>query len=146
MASDREKVDWEKPEGRGLRARTWLRLLALGVIALLPHHAAAQSQLASFSTIDISATINHNNMYGGGVLAGNGRVYFAPWNANNIGELDPSTGAFSTIDISGNIRVATDKLRQTWGHTGFFISACAPLLPSLPSACLPVSRSLVRAT
>ena len=58
---------------------------------------------STISTIDIASKINHDDKYWGGVLAGNGRVYFAPRNADNIGELDLSTGAFSTINISGTI-------------------------------------------
>jgi len=56
-----------------------------------------------FSTIDIASKINYDHKYWGGVLAGNGRIYFVPHNADNIGQLDPSTGVFSTMDISGTI-------------------------------------------
>jgi hypothetical protein len=30
-------------------------------------------------------------------------VYMVPWNANNIGDFDPATGAFSVVSISGVI-------------------------------------------
>ena len=48
-------------------------------------------QLTTFEAIDISAQINHDWKYNGGVLAGNGRVYFVPRNADNIGVLAPSS-------------------------------------------------------
>ncbi len=41
--------------------------------------------------------------YCGGVLAPNGLIYFIPHNADNIGVFNPSTRAFSVIDISSVI-------------------------------------------
>jgi hypothetical protein len=41
-----------------------------------------------FSTIDVSATVTGTAKYIGGVVAGNGKVYFVPRQADNIGELE----------------------------------------------------------
>ena len=42
-----------------------------------------------FSTIDVSATTGTGDKkYVGGVVAGNGKIYFVPRNADNIGELE----------------------------------------------------------
>jgi len=56
-----------------------------------------------FSIVDISATISGTNKYCGGVLAPNGKIYFAPMGANHVGVFDPATSAFSVIDISATI-------------------------------------------
>ena len=78
-----------------------LSSLILGVALALPPLVAAQSHLATFEAIDISTTADWK--YQGGVMAGNGRVYFVPLSVNNIGVFDPSTRAFSKIDISKTI-------------------------------------------
>ena len=101
---DRQQVAQAQLKETGLRARTRLSsLLVLGVVALLPNLAAARfvPQLASFSTIDISAKINHDWKYYGAVLAGNGRVYFVPYYADNVGELDLDSG--STVVEKGMV-------------------------------------------
>ena len=62
----------------------------------------------TFTTIGISALISSDpnvgggtDKYDGGVLADDGHIYFAPHKADNIGDFDPATGLFDTIDISG---------------------------------------------
>ena len=54
-----------------------------------------------FSALVIPQTLA--GKYAGGVLAPNGHVYMVPWNANNIGDFDPATDAFSVVSISGVI-------------------------------------------
>ena len=54
-----------------------------------------------FSALVIQQTSQYK--YAGGVLAPNGHIYMVPSYADNIGDFDPATGAFSVIDISGVI-------------------------------------------
>ena len=54
-----------------------------------------------FSALVIPQTLA--GKYAGGVLAPNGHVYMVPYNANNIGDFDPATDAFSVVSISGVI-------------------------------------------
>jgi len=71
-----------------------------------------------FTTIDISSTISSDNKYFGGVLGPNGRIYFVPYNADNIGILDPSTSSFSTLDISSSISSNNKYLGGVLGPNG----------------------------
>jgi len=40
-------------------------------------------------------------LYSGGVLGPNGKIYFVPFEADNVGVFDPATDAFSVVDVSG---------------------------------------------
>ena len=56
-----------------------------------------------FTTLDISSFISSDWKYRGGVLGPNGLIYFIPYNADNVGILNPSSSSFSTLDISSSI-------------------------------------------
>ena len=56
-----------------------------------------------FTTLDISSFISSGRKYAGGVLGPNGLIYFIPFNAKNVGILNPSSSSFSTLDISSSI-------------------------------------------
>ena len=62
-----------------------------------------------FTTLDISSFISSYDIllevwkYRGGVLGPNGLIYFIPYNADNVGILNPSSSSFSTLDISSFI-------------------------------------------
>ena len=53
-----------------------------------------------FSSIDVSGLGLPSESYSGAVLAHNEHIYFVPWSADNILELNPETGALNPIDIS----------------------------------------------
>ena len=48
----------------------------------------ASEKVNDCSTIDVSSTGTGGSKYVGGVVADNGRIYFVPRHADNIGELD----------------------------------------------------------
>ena len=57
---------------------------------------------STFSTVSLPSTLSGiNDKYYGGVLAPNGKVYFAPYKETvpHVGVFDPVTRAFSTIDV-----------------------------------------------
>jgi len=65
-----------------------------------------------FTTLDLSSTIQStsvdgstNSKYSDGVLATNGKIFLAPFNADDVGVIDPATGGFSVIDISRSIYI-----------------------------------------
>jgi hypothetical protein len=63
----------------------------------------------AITKIMIGANQPNLEKYQGGVLAGNGKIYFCPYHSTNIGVLDPTAGdAFSVIDISSITHVNTD--------------------------------------
>ena len=61
------------------------------------------AETSTFSTMYSDNLIASDWKYIGGVLAPNGLIFFAPWSADNIGVLDPSTSSFTTIDICNKI-------------------------------------------
>ena len=46
-----------------------------------------------FTTLDISSFISSDWKYAGGVLGPNGLIYFIPYNADNVGILNPSSSS-----------------------------------------------------
>jgi hypothetical protein len=52
------------------------------------------------------------------VLSPNGLIYFMPYNADNIGVFNPSTSAFSVIDISPVISHGYKYYGGVLGHNG----------------------------
>lgn len=50
-----------------------------------------------FPENNLSTITTTSNNYGGGVLAPNGKIYYIPLNASNVGVMDPSDNSFTTI-------------------------------------------------
>jgi streptogramin lyase len=73
---------------------------AASAARILTPVAGYSSVWRTLANLDIPQT--SSNKYLGGVLAPNGHIYMVPYNADNIGDFDPSTG-FSNVDISGVI-------------------------------------------
>ena len=65
--------------------------------------AGAAETASSFALVDISATISSNFKFAGAAVAGDGRVVFAPFNANGVGVFDPTDDSFTLVDISATI-------------------------------------------
>ena len=57
----------------------------------------------SFTLVDISATISSNAKFAGAAAVGDGRVVFAPWDADGVGVFDPTEDSFTLVDISATI-------------------------------------------
>jgi hypothetical protein len=56
---------------------------------------------STFSTLTLPSSLTGlKHKFLGGVLAPNGNMYSVPCNSDSIGIFNPSTGAFSLIDIS----------------------------------------------
>eukprot|EP00966_Prymnesium_polylepis_P286524 6618565-Prymnesium_polylepis.2 len=74
-----------------------------GLIVFAPHNADVvgifDPESRSFSSVDITATIQSDYKYSGAVVQ-NGLVWFAPNNARAVGVFDPVSRAFWTHDIS----------------------------------------------
>jgi len=67
---------------------------------------------STFTGTDIASTISSDGKYFGGVLGPNGLIYFVPYNADNIGVLNPSSSSFTTINIASTI--SSDGKYYTW--------------------------------
>jgi hypothetical protein len=70
--------------------------------------------ITSFELVDISGTISTDQKFTDAVLVGDGRVVFAPFNANAVVVFDPTAppeSSFTSVDISATIN--TDK--KFWG-------------------------------
>ena len=52
------------------------------------------------------------------MLGPNGLIYFVPWNADNIGVLNPASSSFTTIDISNTISSDSKYRRGVLGPNG----------------------------
>ena len=53
--------------------------------------------------VDISATISSDYKFRGAAAASNGKIIFAPYNADGVGVFDPSDNSFALVDISATI-------------------------------------------
>jgi hypothetical protein len=80
-----------------------------------------------FTTLDISSFISSGSKYRGGVLGPNGLIYFIPFNADNVGILNPSSSSFSTLDISSSISSDYKYIGGVLGPNGliYFIPSWA---------------------
>jgi len=56
-----------------------------------------------FALVDISSTITGDWKFGGVATASNGKVIFAPYNADGVGVFDPSDNSFALVDIASTI-------------------------------------------
>ena len=65
--------------------------------------AGAAETASSFALVDISATISSDWKFFGAAVAGDGRVVFAPSNADGVGVFDPTDDSFTLVDISATI-------------------------------------------
>ena len=65
--------------------------------------AGAAETASSFALVDISATISLDLKFYGAAVAGDGRVVFAPFNADGVGVFDPTDDSFTLVDISATI-------------------------------------------
>ncbi len=63
----------------------------------------------TFTAIDISATISIDKKYAGGVLAPNGKIYFVPSDADNVGVFTPGSAA-PVYDVDGDIPLSWSAL------------------------------------
>ena len=77
-----------------------LRSLLLAVTCAAGIVAGAAETASSLVMVDISATVTTGAKYAGAAPAGDGRVVFAPFNANGVGVFDPTDDSFSLVDIS----------------------------------------------
>jgi hypothetical protein len=68
---------------------------------------AAGRVIPSFELVDTSATISSVYKFYGAAVAGDGRVVFAPRNADGVGVFDPWFDSFTLVDISATI--SSDK-------------------------------------
>ena len=57
-----------------------------------------------FALVDISSTISSGDFkFGGAATASNGKIIFAPYNADGVGVFDPSDNSFVLVDIASTI-------------------------------------------
>ena len=57
-----------------------------------------------FALVDISSTISSGDFkFGGAATASNGKIIFAPYNADGVGVFDPSDNSFALVDIASTI-------------------------------------------
>ena len=71
---------------------------------------AAGRVIPSSELVDISATIHSNDKFMGAAAAGDGRMVFAPGNANGVGVFDPTDDSFTLVNICATI-CSTVKFR-----------------------------------
>ena len=96
---------------------------AIGVIDVNSH---------AITTINIGGNPGPTRRYQGGVLAGNGKIYFCPHHSPSIGVLDPAAGnTFSVIDIS-DITI----VKNNWNQPYFaeFVLHTDGMIYSIPAA------------
>jgi len=72
-----------------------------------PAHSAgrklASSPADDFALVDISSTISTDFKFLGVATASNGKIVFAPSNADGVGVFDPTDNSFALVDISSTI-------------------------------------------
>jgi len=56
-----------------------------------------------FALVDISSTISTDFKFSGAATASNGKIIFAPLNADGVGVFDPTDNSFTLVDISSTI-------------------------------------------
>lgn len=78
-------------------------------ILLVDHVGVFDPSTDAFSVVDISSTISGSTKYVGGVLAPNGKIYFVPTNADNVGVFTPGSAA-PIYDVDGDIPLSWSAL------------------------------------
>jgi hypothetical protein len=81
----------------------WRSLLLAGTCAAAMVARAAGQAIPSFELVDISAKISSDDKFTGAAVVGDGRVVFAPRNADGVGVFDPTDDSFTLVDISATI-------------------------------------------
>jgi streptogramin lyase len=61
------------------------------------------SNVGDFTLVDISSTISEDYKFAGAAAASNGKIVFAPRNADGVGVFDPTDNSFELVDISSTI-------------------------------------------
>ncbi len=61
------------------------------------------SHSGDFELVDISSTISIDWKFRGAATASDGKIIFAPCNAESVGVFDPSDNSFELVDISSTI-------------------------------------------
>jgi hypothetical protein len=109
-----------------LRSRLLAVTCAAGIVA------GAAETASSFELVDISATISTNAKFWGAAVAGDGRVVFAPANADGVGVFDPTDDSFSLVNISATISRTLNFPAPLWRAMAGW---CSPLISPTAWGC-----------
>ena len=72
----------------------------------------------SFVLVDIGSTISNVGKFSGAATASDGKIIFAPCNADGVGVFDPSDNSFVLVDIGSTIS-GINKFRESNGKIIF---------------------------
>ena len=96
----------------------------------------------SFRLVDISAQLRGRRKISGAALAANGKIIFAPDDADGVGIIDPIDDSFRLVDIGGHLEHSHKPVQHRFRLVDVLLTnACGELLNRKFQGAVPVRPS-----